>query len=98
MTKLKTLKDIEDELTTKIIFPDDLRNLAKEWIKKSEKDLKEFKKIKKECDDTIKEGKAWGSLGTEATGILYGKEVEYYIAQIIGRINWIKHFFNLEDK
>jgi len=36
MSKLKTLHDIEDELTTTVIFPDDLRSLAKEWIKKLE--------------------------------------------------------------
>jgi len=29
----RTLKDIEDSLTTTIIFPDDLRELVREWIK-----------------------------------------------------------------
>ena len=39
--KLKTLKDIEDSFTTTVIFTDDLKAAAREWLKINPEDYTE---------------------------------------------------------
>ena len=69
---MKTLKEIEfEEQAHLIVESDDLRDLAKE----------EIKKLEKERADVYEE------IGSSMEG--YGIECE---------INWIKHFFNLEEE
>jgi hypothetical protein len=75
-----------------------MREVAREWIKESKKQLKDFEELKIECEKERKEGKAWGSLGQEVSGELYGEQCNNYINQLNARIFWIKHFFNLEDE
>lgn len=93
---MKTLKDIGQDHPHEIFL--ELKDVAHGEIRRINKQIKEFEKISKDCEKKEENGKAWGSIGQEVSGKLYGEQVDYYIAQLIGMEHWIKHFFNLEEK
>lgn len=64
---MKTLKDIEFVGEGFVVRSEDLQDMAREWIKKLNKDINETE--------------------VGAKGI-----------KMIGQVEWIKMFFNIEDK
>jgi predicted DNA-binding protein YlxM (UPF0122 family) len=121
MTELKTLKDIEFRVGKKephdslhreiadkesIIYGNDLRQAAREWIKKLERQIKryenktkKFRKIDQEHNDKIRDeimrtGTSNGVYRQHDAAPTFDEEI--YALKI--RINDFKQFFNLEEE
>ena len=100
-TQLKTLKDLEKKYSVNRTGCDGdeeidmnvwewnnkLRDAAREWINLLEKDLA---KLDKEIDDYQNQD------GSKCGDYVIGQCMNNH--EIIAKIVWIKHFFNLEDE
>jgi len=96
--KLKTLKEIEadaqihwegnykdNKYVKRIVVSDKLRSVAREWIKE----------LQDENEIFISDGKI-GKYDKD-TFIYYNQEARDRFLNNIAKIDWIKHFFNLEE-
>ncbi len=100
VNKLKTLKDIYD--TSKMSYisdeasevVDDLRDAAREWINLFQKDLaKQIEDMTNYCCSNSKE-----ELYDWCKRDIKDLRHENAIFKIYGKIELLKHFFNLEDE
>ena len=87
MTKLKTLKDLEECEGNAFLFASvrQLRQTAREWINLLEKDLAK----EKEFSESLSMSDLSDSLRRHS--------IDFSMPMIQSKINWIRHFFNLED-